>query len=405
MRGQGECPIFPIKRKKADGTEYTIFGFDLVLQDGTKKRFTSKVGEKKGDFVKKKNAIMIEYQKAPKVKASFCSVEVFLTGWLAQKRDLSDSTKTVYTNYLTCYILPIIGDITLQKLTTADIDSLISHLLLVGGEKTNKDGTKKQLRPLSPASLRKVKFMLRQAFDFAIDRELISSNPAQKITLPKVQKPAIQPFTTEEITKILDAAKETNMHIGILLALSTGLRRGELLGLRWGDIDLKTGLCTINRQLLSIDGKPVMSESLKTADSVRQVVIPDKVLTLLELEKASQEAEQESRKDETDPKKKYQNADINYDLIVRQKSGKHFHPRNFAKNFEKILVKAGVDNRKVYNLRHTFATQLLSSGAYVSEVQAALGHKDAKTTLQNYSHILPGRQKEVAAKMNNLLPV
>lgn len=186
-RGTGECPIYKRKRKYADGTEYFIYAFDMVLPDGTKKPFYSKKGERKGEFQKRKNEIMLQYQKQINIGYSGILMQEFLHNWLATKRDITANTRKVYRDYLESYIKPFIGSTRLQKITQDSIDTLIAQLQKTGGKSLQDDGTYKQLKPLAPSSLRKVKFMLKQAFDYAIDREYIAKNPAQKITLPPTQ--------------------------------------------------------------------------------------------------------------------------------------------------------------------------------------------------------------------------
>jgi len=398
-RGKGECPIYKRKRKKADGTEYFIYAFDLVLSDGNKKTYYSKIGEKKGDFQKRKNQIMLDYQTQVNLKFTGVTMNDFLHNWLATKRDISPNTLKVYSDYLEFYIKPIIGNIPLQKISEIDIERLISHLQKKGGTSTDKKGELKKLKPLSPATLRKIKFMLIQAFNYGIDRDLLSKNPAQKITLPPIQKPVIKPMTQEEIIKVLELAKDSPMYPAILLDISTGLRRGELLALQWQDIDFSTGIANIHRQLVPVTGGVEIIDSLKTDNSMRQVGIPDKALEVL---KKHQEYQGAKRNEAPDS---YFNSGIDNNLVIRQDNGKHYHPRNFARNFDKVLAAAGLEKRKIHDMRHTFATHLLTQGAYVNEVQLALGHADAKTTLQNYAHILPGRQKEIANRMNHILPI
>ncbi|HWR45288.1 tyrosine-type recombinase/integrase [Sporomusa sp.] len=398
-RGKGECPIYKRKRKKADGTEYFIYAFDLVLSDGSKKTYYSKVEELKRDFQKRKNQIMLDNQKQIDLRFTGANINDFLHNWLTTKRDISPSTLKVYSNYLEFYIKPIIGNIQLQKITETDIERLISHLQKNGGTSTDKNGQPKKLKPLAPASLRKVKFMLKQAFDYGIDRELLAKNPAQKVTLPPMQKPVIKPMTQDEILKTLEVAKDSPMYAAILLDISTGLRRGELLALQWQDIDFSTGIANIHRQLVPVTGGVEIIDSLKTDNSMRQVGIPDKVLDELKKHKDKQEAKC------AEDVEKYYNLGMDNNLVIRQANGKHYHPRNFARNFDKVLTSAGVEKRKVHDMRHTFATHLLTKGAYVNEVQQALGHSDPKTTLSNYGQILPGRQKAIADKMNDILPI
>lgn len=188
--------------------------------------------------------------------------------------------------------------------------------------------------------------MLNQAFDYAIDREYIVKNPGHKITFPPTQKAIIKPLTTGHMKQILDAAKGTPMYVAILLDLSTGLRRGELLALQWSDIDLDCGFINSHRQLLpsvkrTTGYSTYIVDSLKTHNSTRQVGIPPKVIEELKLHQAQQELNKQESGEA------YQNKDINFNLVIRQSNGKHYRPRDFAKKFDKILKDAGVENRKI----------------------------------------------------------
>lgn len=397
-RINGEGSIFVQKRKRKDGTECETYVGEVLIgyDDNGKKKVKRMYGKSREEVSHKIKNILVDQYQGKLVMPSSATVGEYISSWLnhTKKIELRKTTFTIYTMYIEKYIIPQIGNIKIQELETRHIQEMINSLYSSAGVDTKG----KVKKGLAPATLRKVKFILRQCMEAAIDDELITKNTAQKAKLPKVEKTEIKPLTVKEMTKIFEAAKQKqNMYIAILLDLATGMRRGELLALTWSNIDLTTGIINVNKQIVPIKGGTDTCTP-KTKSSIRQVTVPEKIITQLKKHKIYQISQ----------KKKCELDGIEYfdtDLVICQDNGKHFHPRDFANRFDRIQKSAGVEHRTVHDMRHTFASQLLSNGAYVSEVQKILGHVDAKTTLQNYAHILPGRQQEIANQINNILPI
>lgn len=392
-RANGEGSVGKQVRKRKNGTEYYIWYAEVPVIKETKiktengmrtiprkpKRF---YGKSQQEAIEKRDKWKIAAKAEEFLLPQKLTVKDFLINWKQSKRNLKETTRQIYAAYIEAYIIPTLGNKELQKLTKSDVDAAYNKLLHFGNRKGG---------PLSSATVRKVHFMLFQALEQAVDDEIILKNPLHKIETPKAVKSKIEPLTTNEIKTLLDYAKNTRLYTALLILLSTGIRRGELLALTWDDADLKAGTLNISKQLVPISTKSnenkesTMKTDLKTENSNRVVGIPKKLITHLQ-----------EQKDLLQP--------AGNSLIICQESGKHYHPRNFQKKFDTVFEKAGIGHKRIHDMRHTFATQLLTSGSYLNEVQISLGHVDPKTTLSVYGHVLPGRQKELAKKINKLLP-
>lgn len=386
-RANGENTIFKRNRKRADGSKYVMWCAEYISADGQRKTLYAKT---QSDVKEKLRNALEERDTQLLTLHTNTTVKQYIEQYLLTKRDVSKGTMAVMRLYFRDYIIAHIGHIEMQRLDLRDCERMFSTLIDSGSVKSNGG--------LAPSVLKKVKSLLSGVLNKAIDEELLppGANFLNKIKLPRIQKTKINPLTQDEIKQILKTAQGTIMYVPFLLAIATGLRRGELLGLCWSDIDFASGSATIQRQLVVEDGQPVLKDNLKTDNSNRVIGIPEKVLSALKLWQQEQQGRQI----------RYQDEGLDYfqsDYVVTQENGKYYHPRNFAEHLERLFKQAGIERRSVHTMRHSFATQLLTAGVYVNEVQFALGHKDVSTTLSKYGHLLPGRQKEIASKMNELI--
>ena len=386
----GEGTLGKVERIKKDGSK-TITYFAEITLSSAKTIFTDKgrittprqakrfYGRTQKEAIEKRDKWKLENYKSSFVQPTVKTVRSHLESWFASKRNLKESTHEVSKIYINSYILPNIGNIQLQKLTKENIDDMLNTLKKTGG---------RQKKGLASSTCRKVYFLLFQALEAAVNDEILPKNPINNVESPKAVKGKQRPLTKGDIKMIFKEGKDDKLFPAVLIAISTGIRRGELLALTWDDIDFKEGTLTINKQLIPIKGGTDVT-NLKTERSNRIIGIPQKVIDCLkELHKIEKPIDEKF--------KKY--------FIVSQENGRHYHPRNFQSLFDKFLDQLNIEKRSPHQMRHTYATQLLSAGSYVNEVQNSLGHMDASTTLAVYGHILPGRQRELASQMNKLLP-
>lgn len=381
-RARGEGSVYKVERIRKDGSKKIFWRAEITLANADRhhtRKYKFFDAPTQGEAIAKRDLWKLENFASAFVQPTERTVKTYLTSWFASKRNLKDSTVAVSEVYLNSYIFPYIGGIKLQELKSEQLNDMFNALQRTGGKK--KTG-------LASATLRKVHFMLFSALEKAVEDEILVKNPLHKLEIPKAVKAKIKPLNADEIKLIFSDAKTDPLFPAVALAISTGIRRGELLALTWDDVNLNEGVISINKQLIPIKGGTATT-SLKTERSNRPVGIPQKVIEILKQEKAKQESSER---------------EYNENKVICQENGKHYHPRNFQKRFDKFLDELGIEKRRVHDMRHTFATHLLSNGSYVNEVQNALGHTDAKTTLSVYGHILPGRQKELANKMNKILP-
>nr|WP_053348840.1 site-specific integrase [Peribacillus butanolivorans] len=195
----------------------------------------------------------------------------------------------------------------------------------------------------------------------------------------------------EEVNRFLKVAKEDPVYIVFYLALTTGMRQGEILGLRWKDINLEKGLLNI-KQTLSHDGKTFLSGA-KTKSSLRTINLSLSSIKVLITRKL------------TVSKEKLSLGPIyqDFDLVACTQHGTPLNPVNIRRTFKRMIKMADVPEIRFHDLRHTHATLLLSNGVHVKVISERLGHSNIKVTLDTYSHVLPSMQEEVARKLDEII--
>lgn len=221
--------------------------------------------------------------------------------------------------------------------------------------------------------------------------ELLPSNPMKKLQLPKDKKKEMTVWEVHEIKTFLDIAKKDRFYTAFHLAVTTGMRRGEILGLRWKDIDFQKGTLYV-RQTLSNDGKQFLVGG-KTESSIRSIKLPNETLTELQSQKIRVSKE----------KLKCGPNYVDYDLVVCTTKGTPVNPNNLKRTYNRLIDEAGVTKIRFHDLRHTHATMLLAQGVPAKVISERLGHSNIKTTLDIYPHVLPNMQEEAANQIDALL--
>lgn len=294
-------------------------------------------------------------------------------GWLAlHKARIRPSTYSSYRSQIELYILPSLGSIALQKLAPGDINALYTKLL---DQKRAHTETK-----LTPRTVRYVGSVLRQALGVALKQGLITRNPADAATPPKSQRPQIDTWSSQQVSMFLSEARKDTYRAAWILEATTGLRRGELLGLRWEDVDLERGRLHIRQTLIEFDKAVHISEP-KTAAGRRVVVLTTSAVRELKAHKESQA---------------YRCKDIDTygDLVFVSSHGTPIRPRNFYRRFREIAEAAKLPPIALHGLRHASATMQLQEGVHPKIVQERLGHSTISLTMDTYSHAIPDMQKD-----------
>ncbi|MEG7896000.1 site-specific integrase [Bacillus paranthracis] len=275
------------------------------------------------------------------------------------------------------HIIPAIGDVELTKLNPMSIQGLYNKL------------TKEQA--LSDENIQKVHTLINDSLKKAERWGLIARNPAALVDRPKAVKKEITVWNVEEVRQFLKYAKKSGRYyIAFLLALTTGMRQGEILGLRWKDVDFENS-CVRITQTLSSDGKDLLPYT-KTKSGSRTIDLPEKTVTALKKHWLFIRGEREEAKS-------YKNLD----LVVCTEFGTPTHKSNIRRVFKFIIKKADIPKIRFHDMRHTHATLLLLQGVNPKIVSERLGHADVRITLDTYSHLLPSMQKDTAIQFGKML--
>lgn len=247
--------------------------------------------------------------------------------------------------------------------------------------------------------------LLKNFFNYATDEGYILKNPCsgKRIAIPgesETQERKIEVFSDEEINALKVALKEHRLKFLILLALGTGLRQGELLGLKWSDIDIDNKQLKVERSIkqvniISADGSKeykTIVQSPKSKNSIRIVPIPSNLISDLK----------EHRKLQKQEKLKCANFYNDTDYIFTTEVGNTMNARNITKSYKRLLKKAKIPYKKFHSLRHTYATKLFELNVPLKTVQMLLGHSDISITANIYTHVMPKEKIKAVEKLNNL---
>ncbi len=247
--------------------------------------------------------------------------------------------------------------------------------------------------------------LLKSFFNYAVDERYIIRNPCigKKIVIPGESEKTdteVEVFTNEEIKLLFTTLENHRLKALILLALGTGLRQGELLGLKWSDIDLKNKELKVQRsikQVYIISGDETkeyktIEQTPKSKNSIRSVPIPSTLIPILEKHAIEQKTE----------KLKAGSSYIESEYIFTTELGNTINARNLTRSYKRLLKKAKIKYKKFHSLRHTYATKLFERDEPIKTVQMLLGHSDISITSNIYTHVMPEKKINAAEKLNDL---
>lgn len=241
---------------------------------------------------------------------------------------------------------------------------------------------------LSASTVRKFHNILHAALRHAVRMQLLAANPTDVVTAPKPRRTEMTVLDEQASATMLRAAQGSELYLPLLLAVGTGMRRGELLGLRWSDVDLEAGTLTVAQTLQEAYGEVLFKEP-KTTKSRRRITLPELVVEALRAHRVEQAARTLAREP----------GYVESDLVLPAPGGGPWWPSNFDRMWRRFKKRQGLEIR-FHDLRHTHATQLLKAGIHPKVVSERLGHASIGITLDTYSHVLPGMQEEAAAKID-----
>ena len=305
----------------------------------------------------------------------------YLTQWLENIRHrVRPKTLEGYGSLIKVHIIPRLGKNKLDKLTPEQIGKAWSDMLSQGN---------------SANVIEHCHARLSTALNAALQRRpsLIDQNPCLSVSPPKVYKQELRPPNAEAVHKILEAARDTDYYEVIHTAFYTGLRRGELLALRWGDVDLDMATASVSRTVYRAKGGTSMFTEPKTAKGKRLVSLtPSSALLLRALrERHKMDGSLQG----------YQVTEDS--LVFCYRNGSPILPRAFSGAFRRIMHRAGLEGYRPHDTRHAHATLMLRQGVHPKIVQERLGHARINITLDTYSHVTPGLQEAAALRFEEVL--
>lgn len=314
-------------------------------------------------------------------------------------KELSPKTYSRYLGMLRTRILPYLGSFVLEKIKPTDLMNLYDMLENdTQIKRISKNNGQRTLKPLSPKTILEHHRLLRAMLHKAIYWQLIVSNPAERVQPPKAKKPKRRYYDDEQCKVLLENLTELGedqikYKVAIILTVFTGVRLGELMGLEWQDVDFKTGIISINRSSQYLADKGVFTKTPKTESSIREIAIPEFIISLLEEYKLWYEEQ----------KSIYSELWTNSDRLFVQADGKPMHPSSISKWFVKYVSTIGLPVINFHGLRHTNATLLIAQQVDVATVSARLGHAQITTTYNFYVHPLKSHDKHAGNVLENLL--
>jgi integrase len=321
------------------------------------------------------------------VDASKVTVSQYLTTWIEGRKareNMKPSTWASYEMNLTTHIVPGIGDIRLQKLTATDLDKLYADLL---------SGTRRHR--LSRRTVRYCHSIIRKALADAVRKDRVARNVADLADPPSTRAtraPEMRTWSAEELRTFLNRAREDRLYPAFLLAATTGLRRGELLGLRWHNVDLDHARIAVRESLVIVQGKLTFTTP-KTNKSRRSVAIDPRTIAAIK----------EHRKLQIEERLKLGPAYQDNDLVFATEDGSPLPPKRLGWAFQRIIREAGVPRIRLHDVRHTHATLGLRAGIHPKVMSERLGHSTVAMTMDTYSHAIPALEEEAAAALAALV--
>jgi integrase len=309
---------------------------------------------------------------------SSLTVAVYLTQrWLPIKKlSLRTSTWDGYRRNVELHVVPTIGRVPMRHLRVDHLERLYAHLR--DGGRADKAGG------LDDKSILEIHTVLRRAFDDAVRRGLILSNPAAIAHAPKrrpLASGASRAWNAQQLRAFLDITVGHRFQAVLWVAANTGMRRGELLGLRCGDVDLDAARLSVNRSLVSV-GYALHESRGKTRTARRCIDLDARTVDMLRAACAS-------RDDDA--------------YVFARDDGSPYHPQLLSDGFKKLVHRSGLPRIRLHDLRHTHATLLLKAGVPIKVVSERLGHSTPGFTMATYQHVLPGMQAEAAKTFAELL--
>lgn len=373
-RGRGEGSIH---YRKSEGRWCGQLSYTVAIP-GIKKRRRVRItvyGESKDDVIQAMNEERAKRRQGGVVSPSELTVGEYMERWLTLVAGrLEESTLVDYGRVVRQTITRLIGETSLQKLTIDHVEYMLSEMKTKGG-RTPSGRTKQYALQI-----------LSTALKAAIRKKLLAANPCDGIEKPKARRRDMAVLDAKQAEEFVRAAERHKLFAIYILALDTGARRGELLALKWSDINWQKATLSIDRAGALINGTRTVIKGPKTAKGRRQITLPQRTMAALRQHQKQQLA----------------SGRAGFDWVFCDDDGKHLIGTRITEGFKRILKWAGLPEIRFHDLRHTHASLLFAAGVHPKIVQERLGHATISVTLDIYSHLIPSMQLDIQQQLNVL---
>jgi integrase len=366
-RGHGEGSIY---QRESDGRWCASVDLGYVNGRRTRKMV---YGRTRKEVAEKLKALHRDQASGAPIITERRTVAQYLNRWLDDVVSQRNKPRTQesYQAMVRLHIAPLIGHYQLSKLAPQHVQAMLNELPKKG---------------LSARTVHYARAILRRALNQAVRWKLVAFNAAEPVEPPRVEKTELQPLTLAQVQALLEAVRGHRFETIYRVALSLGLRRGEVLGLQWSDVNFEARTLRITGTLQRVRGKLVRT-SLKTVDSKRTLSVPETLLAAL---RAHRDVQQELWPDAA--------------YIFVSTTGTPIEPMNLRNHFKAILKQIGLPATiRFHDLRHSCATLLIAQGVHPRVIQSILGHAQISTTMDIYGHVMEETQRDATDKLDALL--
>jgi|SRR5579871_4431990 len=371
-RGQGEGSITELP----DGRWQARLNLGYVNGKRVRKAY---FGRTRAEAVKKLNAALAEHERGLPLPKERETVGTFLARWLAEVVQPAVRPKTYasYESICRVHLIPALGQHRLVKLEPSHVQQLLNAKLAAG---------------LSPRSAGYCRVVLRRALAQALKWGLVARNVAALVDPPRTPRTEIQPLTPDQVRVLLDGVQDDRSATLYTVAIALGLRQGELLGLRWQDIDFAAGTLSVHQALQRLKGTVSFVEP-KTSRSRRTLALPAFVSTSLK----------DQRRRQLEERLQAGAAWQESGLVFTTPVGTPLDGNNVTHQFQRTLARLGLPHQRFHDLRHCCASLLLAQGLSLKDVMDTLGHSQISLAANLYGHLYSEQRREIAARMEALL--
>lgn len=344
--------------------------------------YKSVLSKSQKELTAKLNQLKEVYKGADLTEDCNMTLSEWLDRWMDIMIGLSACESTIlnYRKYIKNHIVPYLGDKKISLITTSDIQKMYTKLKNEGRVHPKPDGSKE----LAGSTVRSVHAVLHEAMEMAVSQRIIIRNPTVGTVLPKVVPKPINPFNTEQLDKFLSVIQnEPEWHDLFYMEVTTGLRRGEVCGLKWSDFDADSGSIKVSRTVTPAPHGLFKIGDTKTENGMRTIILVPSTLEML--------------------KERQKSAVSQWIFPNFFLPDLPINPHSAYTKFKSILKKYGLPDIRFHDLRHTFATQAVFTGINPKVLSDILGHADASFTLDRYAHVTADMQEKASEIVGGIM--